>query len=204
MRKTLLGLSTFLFAAGGPFAQSEIVGLPAIQSPFTELTVSWETNIGQLPNSDFLESRILKASFVYSVGIPSPGDDIYIRFEGGSTNAGVSPCLLIFVPGQSLLALPNGGIGIFDTDPKNTGIRNLLTTTNGEIIQDVTGDMTYFDLKLSERNKVWRMDIELEKIAEDLKDDWVMPGGSIGTWVVIGSSGGMAEPQKVEMVHAMR
>jgi hypothetical protein len=204
MRRTWLGLPTFLFAASGLFAQPEIVNVPGIQSPFTELTVSWETSIGQLPNSDFAESRILKASFVYTVGIPSPGDDIYIRFEGGSSNAGASPCLLIFVPGQSLLTLPNGGIGIFDTDPKNTGIRNLLTTANGEVIQDVTADMTYFDLKLSERNKVWRMDIELEKHAADVKDDWLMPGGSIGTWVVIGNSGGLAEPQKVEMVHSMR
>jgi len=214
MRKVLLTLAIFTVGSAPALAQTGFFDLPPVQSKFVEMNVSWETKIVEFPNSDLGEARFIKVGLVFDpiVEGPSFGDDIYVRFEGASIAGAIGPpCITFFIPGSSIDILPNKSFRIASTDPKLNRVKNLLTDSKGQIIQDVTGDMTFFDLRLAPRNGEWRLDIELEKRAPTLKPDWVLPGGSIGTSVVIGNSnsffgysGGLATPEKVEMVHVMK
>jgi hypothetical protein len=186
-------------------AQTAALNLPPPQFQFEELTVAWETEIFGDPQSGFGESRIMRAQFRLAKDAPnpSPGDYIYLQFEGGSTKAGSVPSLVIFVPGGSI-EQQNKGLGISDTDPEKSGVQNYWVDTTGQIIEDVTEALQFFDLQLSPRgNGEYLMHVDLTKVSDLFEFDWVAPGGSIGTGIAVGSSRGFATPRKVEMVHEM-
>lgn len=199
----LLGLSLSTVIATSALAQPQIFDLPAVQFQFTKLSVAWETKIRDFPNSDLGEGRIIRANIQFDPIVEGPAfrDDIYLRFEGA---VGIAPSLILFVPGESIEILPDKSFRIFSSDPKQNGVRNVLTNSKGEIIADVTGDMTFIDMRLALINGEWRLDFEVEKRAPTFRFDWVYPGGSTGTTVVIGNSGGLATALSAETIHVMK